>query len=69
MGVDAISEGEAHLVDPPADGFRGVDQQLIQDVLVGEGGALREDAAVLQRLRVELTPAQFPWGRNRSVRL
>ena len=58
--VAAVREGEAHLVGAPADGLGRVNQQLVQDVLVGEGGALREDAAVLQRLGVELPPAEFP---------
>lgn len=59
MSIDAIGEGETHFIDTPADGFRCVDQQLVQDVLVGEGRALREDPAVLQRLRVELPSAEF----------
>ncbi len=59
MGIDAIGEAETHFVGTPADGFRCIDQQLVQDVLVGEGRALREDPAVLQRLRVELPSAEF----------
>ncbi|TNN46456.1 hypothetical protein EYF80_043373 [Liparis tanakae] len=57
--VHAVREREAHLVRPPADGLRRVDQQPVQDVLVGEGGALIQDPAVLQRLRVKLTSAEF----------
>lgn len=57
--IDAIGEGESHFICPPADCFRRVDQQLVQDVLVGEGGALRQDPAILQRLRVELPSADF----------
>lgn len=57
--VDAVGEDEIHFICTPADCFRGVDQQLVQDVLVGEGRALREHPAVLQRLRVELPSAEF----------
>lgn len=59
VGVDAISEGEAQLVGAPANSFGCVNQQLVQDILVGEGGALREDSTVLQGLRVKLASAEF----------
>lgn len=59
---DAVGEGEVHFVGAAADRLWGVDQQLVQDVLVGEGGALNEHAAVLQRLGVELAPADFACG-------
>lgn len=58
--VDAICEGEAHFVGASAHSFGRVNQQLVQDVLVGEGRPLREDPAVLQRLGVELSSAEFP---------
>lgn len=64
---DAVGEGEVHFVGAAADRLGGVDQQLVQDVLVGEGGALREHPAVLQRLRVELAPADFACGDERFV--
>lgn len=57
--VDTIGKSEAHFICTPADGFRCVDQQPIQHILVGEGRALREHPAVLQRLRVELPSAEF----------
>lgn len=60
VGVDTVGEGEGHLIRSPADSFRCVHQEPIQDILVGEGGALREDAAILQRLGVELPPAELP---------
>lgn len=60
VGEGAIREGEGHFIYAPADSFRCVDQQLVQDVLVGEGGSLCQHPAVLQRLRVELTSAEFP---------
>lgn len=65
----AIGEGELHFISAPADGFGGVDQQLVQDVLVGEGGALGEHAAVLQRLRVELPSADFACRKERLMGL
>lgn len=61
--IEAIGEIETHFIGTPADGFRCVDQQLVQDILVGECGAQREDPAVLQRLRVELPSAEFAWGK------
>lgn len=64
---DAVGEGEVHFVGAAADRLGGVDQQLVQDVLVGEGGALREHPAVLQRLRVELAPADFACRDERLV--
>lgn len=57
--VDAIGEIETHFISTAADGFRCVDQQPIQDILVGEGRALCEDPTVLQRFRVELPSAEF----------
>ena len=66
---DAIGDCEPHLVSTPADRFRCVDQQLVQDVLVGEGRALRKDPAILQRLRVELPSAEFAWGDERLTNL
>lgn len=57
--VDAVGEVEAHLVRAAADGFGRVDQQPIQDVLVGEGGASCQNASVVQRLGVELPSAEF----------
>lgn len=57
--IDPVGEIETHFIGAPADGFRCVDQQPIQDILVGECGAQREDPAVLQRLRVELPSAEF----------
>lgn len=59
VGVAAIGEGEAHFVGPSVDSIWCVDQQPVQDVLVGEGGTLREDTSVLQWLRVELPSTQF----------
>lgn len=59
VGERAVCEGERHFIHTSADRFRGVDQQLVQDILVGEGGPLRQHPAVLQRLRVELTSAQL----------
>lgn len=41
VGVNAIGEGEGHLVCSPADSFRRVNQQMIHHILIGEGGALR----------------------------
>lgn len=64
---DAVSQGEVHFVGAAADRLWGVDQQLVQDVLVGEGGALKKHAAVLQRLGVELAPADFACGDERLV--
>lgn len=60
-GVGAVGEGEAHFVGSSVDRVRRVDQQPVQDVLVGEGGSLSQDAAVFQRLRVKLSPAKFAW--------
>lgn len=64
---DAVGEGEVHFVGAAADRLGGVDQQLVQDILVGEGGALCEHPAVLQRLRVELAPADFACRDERLV--
>lgn len=65
----AIGEGETHFICTPVDRLRGVDQQLVQDVLVGEGRALCEHLAVFQRLRVELPSADFAWGKERLMNL
>lgn len=67
MHEQAVGEGEMHFVSAPADCFGGIDQQLVQDVLVGEGGALGEHPAVLQRLRVELPSADFACGKERLM--
>lgn len=69
MPEQAVGEGELHFIGSPADRFGGVDQQLVQDVLVGEGGALGEHAAVLQWLRVELPSADFACGKERLMGL
>lgn len=61
-----VGEGEVHFIGAAADQLGGVDQQLVQDVLVGKGGALREHPAVLQRLGVELAPADFACGDERQ---
>lgn len=57
--VGAICDRELHFVHTPAYCFRCVDQQVVQDVLVGESGVLCEQPAVFQRLRVELPSAEF----------
>lgn len=57
VGEGAICEGESHFIHTSADRFRGVDQQLVQDILVGEGRPLRQHPAILQRLGVELPSA------------
>lgn len=56
---NAISERETHFISTPTNGFRSVDQQLVQNVLVSEGRALCEDPSILQWLRVELSSAEF----------
>lgn len=69
LSVEAVSDGEAELIVMDAQTVRGVDNQLIQNILVRERRALGQDTPILQGLRVELPPPQLTWEAHRKYKM